>query len=48
VKETMTRVTVLWQDGASEVLDTKELIPYLNPDEYDCWCVYFFLPIYIC
>lgn len=36
-KETRTRVTVLWQDGSSELLDAKDLIPYLNPDEYDCW-----------
>ena len=43
VKETQTKVTVLWQDGESEVMDAKALIPYLNPDEYDCWwvCVLF-------
>lgn len=37
VKETCTTVTVLWQDGTEEVLRSTELIPYLNPDEYDCW-----------
>ncbi|KAI0036624.1 hypothetical protein K488DRAFT_67467 [Vararia minispora EC-137] len=37
VKETKTLVTVLWQDGKGEDIDSKELIPYLNPDEYDCW-----------
>ncbi|KZV76968.1 hypothetical protein PENSPDRAFT_597485 [Peniophora sp. CONT] len=37
VRETQTRVSVLWQDGESEVMDAKALIPYLNPDEYDCW-----------
>ncbi|KAI0068302.1 hypothetical protein BV25DRAFT_1911299 [Artomyces pyxidatus] len=37
VKETQTSVNVLWQDGTSETLPTTQLIPYLNPDEYDCW-----------
>ncbi|KAI0319861.1 hypothetical protein OF83DRAFT_1275465 [Amylostereum chailletii] len=37
VEETHTTVQVLWQDGTPEVLSTKKLIPYLNPDEYDCW-----------
>lgn len=37
VCETQTAVTVLWQDGSTEVVDSKELIPHLNPDEYDCW-----------
>lgn len=39
VKETRSRVTVLWQDGTREECDTKTLIPYLNVDEYDCWYV---------
>jgi hypothetical protein len=39
IKETRTSVNVLWQDGTSGTYDAKELIPYLNPDEYDCWCV---------
>jgi ubiquitin-conjugating enzyme E2 O len=37
VKETKTTVNVLWQDGTQETLPSTELIPYLNPDEYDCW-----------
>ncbi|KAI0932058.1 hypothetical protein AcW2_000786 [Taiwanofungus camphoratus] len=37
VRETRTMVNVLWQDGTRETLDAKETVPYLNPDEYDCW-----------
>ncbi|KAJ7596874.1 hypothetical protein C8J56DRAFT_1041125 [Mycena floridula] len=37
VKETQTIVQVLWQDGTRETLKSTELIPHLNPDEYDCW-----------
>jgi ubiquitin-conjugating enzyme E2 O len=37
VKETRTTINILWQDGTAETYDSKELIPYLNPDEYDCW-----------
>ncbi|EJF62287.1 hypothetical protein DICSQDRAFT_104652 [Dichomitus squalens LYAD-421 SS1] len=37
VQETRTSVDVLWQDGTRETLDARETIPYLNPDEYDCW-----------
>jgi ubiquitin-conjugating enzyme E2 O len=37
VRETQTTVVVLWQDGSKETVLTTELIPYLNPDEYDCW-----------
>ncbi|KAH7912999.1 hypothetical protein BJ138DRAFT_1147026 [Hygrophoropsis aurantiaca] len=37
VKETRTTAHVLWQDGTTETLQSTELIPYLNPDEYDCW-----------
>lgn len=37
VKETRTSVNVLWQDGMMETMQSTELIPYLNPDEYDCW-----------
>ncbi|CAK5280472.1 unnamed protein product [Mycena citricolor] len=37
VTETRTHVQVLWQDGTRETLRSTELIPYLNPDEYDCW-----------
>ncbi|KAI0094796.1 hypothetical protein BDY19DRAFT_914675 [Irpex rosettiformis] len=37
VRETHTRINVLWQDGVRETLDSKDTVPYLNPDEYDCW-----------
>ncbi|KAI0722317.1 hypothetical protein C8T65DRAFT_628933 [Cerioporus squamosus] len=37
VQETKSTVEVLWQDGTREVLDTRNTVPYLNPDEYDCW-----------
>ncbi len=39
VKETRTLVHVLWQDGTRETLDAKDTVPYINPDEYDCWYV---------
>lgn len=37
VSETHTMVNVLWQDGTRECLDARNTVPYLNPDEYDCW-----------
>lgn len=37
VQETRTSVDVLWQDGTRETMDVKQTVPYLNPDEYDCW-----------
>ncbi|KAJ7275196.1 hypothetical protein B0H12DRAFT_1227721 [Mycena haematopus] len=37
VTETQTFCDVLWQDGTKETIRSTELIPYLNPDEYDCW-----------
>ena len=37
VTETSTEVDVLWQDGVQETIKSVDLIPYLNPDEYDCW-----------
>ncbi|KAJ7092567.1 hypothetical protein C8R44DRAFT_816023 [Mycena epipterygia] len=37
VTETQTFLDVLWQDGTKETVRSTELIPYLNPDEYDCW-----------
>ncbi|KAJ7042399.1 hypothetical protein C8F04DRAFT_1207920 [Mycena alexandri] len=37
VTETLTWLEVLWQDGTKETVRSTELIPYLNPDEYDCW-----------
>lgn len=39
VQETRTTIAVLWQDGTRETLNATETIPYLNPDEYDCWYV---------
>ncbi|SJL05546.1 uncharacterized protein ARMOST_08914 [Armillaria ostoyae] len=37
VAETETTVDILWQDGTTETLNSVDLIPYLNTDEYDCW-----------
>jgi ubiquitin-conjugating enzyme E2 O len=37
VSQTSTELNVLWQDGSKETLKSTEVIPYLNPDEYDCW-----------
>lgn len=37
VVETETSLDVLWQDGVHETLKSTDVIPYLNPDEYDCW-----------
>ncbi|KAI0650395.1 hypothetical protein C8Q79DRAFT_902140 [Trametes meyenii] len=37
VQETRTTVDVLWQDGTRETVDARHSVPYLNPDEYDCW-----------
>ncbi|KAJ3916626.1 hypothetical protein F5877DRAFT_80717 [Lentinula edodes] len=37
VTATDTEVDVLWQDGNKETLRSVDLIPYMNPDEYDCW-----------
>ncbi|KAF5375118.1 hypothetical protein D9758_000439 [Tetrapyrgos nigripes] len=37
VRSTETTLNVLWQDGATESLSAANIIPYLNPDEYDCW-----------
>ncbi|KAG6878620.1 hypothetical protein C0993_001143 [Termitomyces sp. T159_Od127] len=37
VTETETTLDVLWQDGTRERVRSTEVIPYLNPDEYDCW-----------
>jgi len=37
VTETQTTLAVLWQDGTQETLKSTNVIPYLNPDEYDCW-----------
>ncbi|PPQ62994.1 hypothetical protein CVT24_006100 [Panaeolus cyanescens] len=37
VTETSTELEVLWQDGERESLRAIDVIPYLNPDEYDCW-----------
>ncbi|KAG8872742.1 hypothetical protein FRB97_007396 [Tulasnella sp. 331] len=38
VRETRTVARVLWQDGTiTEDIPARELLPYTNPDEYDCW-----------
>ncbi|KAJ7630782.1 hypothetical protein FB45DRAFT_916544 [Roridomyces roridus] len=37
VTETETIVDVLWQNGTKETIRATELIPYVTPDEYDCW-----------
>ncbi|KAK7064351.1 isocitrate lyase [Favolaschia claudopus] len=37
VTETQTFCHVLWQDGTKETIRSTDLIPYVNPDEYDCW-----------
>ncbi|TFK36863.1 hypothetical protein BDQ12DRAFT_685995 [Crucibulum laeve] len=37
VQETETALDVLWQDGARETVKATDIIPYINPDEYDCW-----------
>lgn len=39
VTETVTELDVLWQDGTRESVKATSVIPYLNPDEYDCWYV---------
>ena len=39
ILETKTVVEIQWQDGSKEVVTATNLIPYLNPDEYDCWSV---------
>ncbi|KAG5647587.1 hypothetical protein DXG03_008940 [Asterophora parasitica] len=36
VAETQTTLDILWQDGTQETIKSTEVIPYLNPDEYDC------------
>ncbi|KIK70823.1 hypothetical protein GYMLUDRAFT_32884 [Collybiopsis luxurians FD-317 M1] len=37
VTATETEVDILWQDGHRETVRSVDVIPYLNPDEYDCW-----------
>lgn len=38
VRETQTKIRILWQDGSiSDDVTSTEVIPYANPDEYDCW-----------
>ena len=39
VRDRKSQVTVLWQDGTKETKPAKELVPHLNPDEYECWWV---------
>lgn len=45
VTETETTLDVLWQDGVHETLRSTEVIPYLNPDEYDCWLVRMYIAV---
>lgn len=40
VLQTETTLNVLWQDGTRETVLARDVIPYLNPDEYDCWSVF--------
>jgi ubiquitin-conjugating enzyme E2 O len=37
VMETETELDVLWQDGSIETILARDVVPLLNPDEYDCW-----------
>jgi hypothetical protein len=37
VVATQSRVEILWQDGTREWVPSIEVIPYINPDEFDCW-----------
>ncbi|KAJ4485954.1 hypothetical protein J3R30DRAFT_3443035 [Lentinula aciculospora] len=37
VSATETEADILWQDGSRETLRSVDIIPYMNPDEYDCW-----------
>ncbi|KAF9270048.1 hypothetical protein L218DRAFT_952243 [Marasmius fiardii PR-910] len=34
---TETTLDILWQDGTEESVLATDVVPYLNPDEYDCW-----------
>ena len=35
--ETETVLDLLWQDCSRERVRSTDVIPYMNPDEYDCW-----------
>lgn len=37
VVETVSMFDVLWQDGVREKVRSIDVVPYMNPDEYDCW-----------
>jgi ubiquitin-conjugating enzyme E2 O len=37
MSSTETTVDILWQDGVEETARSIDVIPYLNPDEYDTW-----------
>ncbi|KAG8896936.1 hypothetical protein FRB99_008571, partial [Tulasnella sp. 403] len=38
VRETRTTVRILWQNGVIQPdVPSKDVIPYVAPDEYDCW-----------
>ncbi|EAU92700.2 hypothetical protein CC1G_01745 [Coprinopsis cinerea okayama7 len=37
VTDTETTIDILWQDGEKETVRSVDVIPYVSPDEYDCW-----------
>ncbi|KXN83875.1 putative ubiquitin-conjugating enzyme E2 23 [Leucoagaricus sp. SymC.cos] len=37
VIETETELDILWQDGVTETVLARGVVPQLNPDEYECW-----------
>jgi ubiquitin-conjugating enzyme E2 O len=37
VIETETELDILWQDGSTETIMARDVVPQLNPDEYECW-----------
>jgi len=37
VTETITMLDVTWQDGVQEKVRSIDVVPYVSPDEYDCW-----------
>ena len=37
IAETETEVDIIWQDGVTETLLARDLLPQLNSDEHECW-----------
>jgi len=35
--ETEVEVDIIWQDGVTETLLSRDLLPQLNSDEHECW-----------